>query len=331
MAGKLWFQEARRRLLGRTGADSDRIERPTPAAKDTATADPEPQDTNRPANRDTTRGELESTTDEQLSALFFTRLPPELRRMIYAQVWSHTAGNGRMHLDSGGSADAPLRHVPCVVGHVQQGAVNAGGALQPEQGMLWWTQNQLLALHWAAHAECARASRLRPIRDTSVPDPQDEEEKRGQGAFMPLFLTCKRMYSESITTLFETTTLIFQSSLDATSFFTPPKDRLPNRYFPTLRSIEINLAYEYDHVYLHSIANPEGHPRLPGADGVVVGMAAWDRLVRALAAAVPELGGLEVFISGMPPMGKRAFADTFDSVGWRPNRLRLQFPTNLQR
>lgn len=138
-------------------------------------------------------------------------------------------------------------------------------------------------------------------------------------------------YSESITTLFETTTLIFQSSLDATKFFTPPQDRLPNRYFPTLRSIEINLAYEYDHVYLHSIANPEGHPRLPGADGVMVGMAAWDRLVRTLAAAAPELDGLEVFVGGMPPTGKLAFADTFDSVGWKPDRLSLQFPTDLQR
>ncbi|EHA47933.1 hypothetical protein MGG_09329 [Pyricularia oryzae 70-15] len=331
MAGKLWFQEARRRLLGRTNTGSDGVERPIPAAKDVATTAPAPQDTNHPPNRDATREELESTTDEQLSSLFFTRLPPELRCMIYAQVWSDAAGNGRMHLDSGGSADAPLRHVPCIVGHVQLGGVNATGAQHPEQGMLWWTQNQLLAVHWAAHAECAMASRLRPIRDTIALDPQLEEEQPGQGSFMPLFLTCKRVYSESITTLFETTTLIFQSSLDATKFFTPPQDRLPNRYFPTLRSIEINLAYEYDHVYLHSIANPEGHPRLPGADGVMVGMAAWDRLVRTLAAAAPELGGLEVFVGGMPPTGKLAFADTFDSVGWKPDRLSLQFPTDLQR
>ncbi|TLD04093.1 hypothetical protein PgNI_11166 [Pyricularia grisea] len=329
MAGKLWFQEARRRLLGRTNADSDGIEHPTAAAKDVATTDPAPQNKNRPENRRATREELESTTDEQLSSLFFTRLPPELRRMIYAQVWSDAAGNGRMHLDSGGIAEAPLRHVPCIVGHVQPGGVNAAGTQHPEQGMLWWTQNQLLALHWAAHAECARARRLRPIRDTSVPDPQLEGEQPEQGIFMPLFLTCKRMYSESITTLFETTTLIFQSSLDATTFFSPPKDSLPNRYFPMLRSIEINLVYEYDHVYLHSIANPEGHPRLPGAEGVVVGIAAWDRLVRALAAAAPELGGLEVFIGGMPPTGKRGFADTFDFVGWRPERLRLRFTTDL--
>lgn len=193
MAGKLWFQEARRRLLGRTNTGSDRVERPIPAAKDVATTAPAPQDTNHPPNRDATREELESTTDEQLSSLFFTRLPPELRCMIYAQVWSDAAGNGRMHLDSGGSADAPLRHVPCIVGHVQLGGVNATGAQHPEQGMLWWTQNQLLAVHWAAHAECAMASRLRPIRDTIALDPQLEEEQPGQGSFMPLFLTCKRV------------------------------------------------------------------------------------------------------------------------------------------
>ncbi|KLU82244.1 hypothetical protein MAPG_01318 [Magnaporthiopsis poae ATCC 64411] len=291
----------------------------------------------------TTSAELESRSDPQLSSLFFSRLPPEIRRLIYIEVfrvWMN--GSRRIHVSNENLVDT-LDFAPCILDHShpqhQTGGedgscirgpltvananernilidanVHASGGPDPN---LWWWWRWSLRVRWGDHMDCVSRA-VRPRAGSGVrPTAAD-----AMAHLRAMFLTSSRMYSESIATLFETTAFIFKSTADVTQFF----ETSPHRYTHLIKYIEFHFIYDKDCLYLRAIEPM--YPRIASAvarSTPVVGIALWNDLVRALASAVPELSSLRVFIGAKPTAEKEAFWKAFDTVGWRPRTLQLRF------
>ncbi|KAL8382002.1 hypothetical protein RB595_005999 [Gaeumannomyces hyphopodioides] len=282
-----------------------------------------------------TSDELESRADPQLSALFFSRLPPEVRRLIYVEVFRvFTDGSRRIHVSTEDNVSA-VSFAPCILdhSHPQEDQAHGGAARSPlttgnvnERSILidanvhanggrdsthWWWWRWSLRLRWGDHMDCVSRAVHPPPGPGARPAP-----------LRAMFLTCNRMYSESITTLFETTAFLFKSSTDAARFL----EISPHRYTHLIRFMEFNFIYDKDHLYLRSIEPV--HPRIALAaakETPPVGIAAWNNLVGALASTVPELSSLKVFIGAKPTADKEAFLEAFETVGWRPRNLQLRF------
>lgn len=288
-----------------------------------------------------TSEELESRADPQLSALFFSRLPPEVRRLIYIEVFRvFTDGSRRIHVSTEDHLST-VSFAPCILdhSHPQQDQPDGGAPRGPltmgnvnERNILidanvhanggrdptyWWWWRWSLRLRWGDHMDCVS----RAVR----PPPSPGARPAAADATAPLramFLTCNRMYSESITTLFETTAFLFKSSTDAARFL----QTSPHRYTHLIRFMEFNFIYDKDCLYLQPIEPV--HPRIAltaAKETPPVGIAVWDNLVGALASAVPELSSLKVFIGAKPTADKEAFLKAFETVGWRPRNLQLRF------
>ncbi|KAL8352908.1 hypothetical protein RB601_002973 [Gaeumannomyces tritici] len=288
-----------------------------------------------------TSDELESRADPQLSALFFSRLPPEVRRLIYIEVFrAFTDGSRRIHVSAEDNHCA-VSFAPCILdhSHPQQDQADGGAPRGPltmgnvnERNILvdanvhanggrdpahWWWWRWSLRLRWGDHMDCVS----RAVGSPPGPGPRPAAME-GTAPLRAMFLTCNRMYTESITTLFETTAFLFKSSTDAARFL----KILPHRYTHLIRFIEFNFIYDKDCLYLQPIEPV--HPRITFAaakETPAVGIAVWNNLVGALASAVPELSNLKVFIGAKPTADKEEFLEAFETVGWRPRNLQLRF------
>jgi hypothetical protein len=164
-----------------------------------------------------TRDELEASSDPQPAALFFSRLPPEIRRLIYAEVWrGYMADGRRIHVSTDGYHNR-IHFAPCIVGDVYHGCSGGtggggGGAAHALRGMnernilieananadggpdprLWWWWRWSLRLRWGPHTDCiARVVRSRtgPGARAAAPAASLDDTP----PFMAMFLTSKRM------------------------------------------------------------------------------------------------------------------------------------------
>lgn len=143
-----------------------------------------------PADNSARQSRLAATADPQLPSPFFSALPPEVRRMIYVEVWRHNWRHNDAHDDTGESSlkqhiikqeSGGYTHSPCVVS--DQTAPDRRPqrlATHPPPGELSDIWYDRIESDWAVHWPCEElykkhASRRRP------------------STFMAPLLTCRLM------------------------------------------------------------------------------------------------------------------------------------------
>ncbi|KAK1834973.1 hypothetical protein QBC39DRAFT_342333 [Podospora conica] len=266
-----------------------------------------------------THTQMQHTADDQNTSTLFSRLPLEIRRLIYLEVWrdyiqsADQSGHPelRLHLYTYfGVKHRAWRHLRCLV---HKGAPpeedthlgpspfdNSHTHPLPPWYFFAWNQRK----YWGKHWKCQSANMKRWDRTTGITAPDVASP------FLPVFLTCKKMYWEAIASLFNHTTLVFTSSEDAYRFFV--HDQHPLAY--AIRSIELIFTDPNDHLFLVQIqretpanaadAPNEAEPE-PGTTIThmfsrieVFGPKLWTELIRGLRAATPGLRDLDVVIGG---------------------------------
>lgn len=158
------------------------------------------------------RDEMELSANTQDSSRFFSRLPLEIRRQIYRQVWQdyleprRRAGPAspgsdlRLHIYTDDSVNGTLRHTQC--------KVHPGDPVQEDTLTLylntpwpfddnvnptvpappWFWFAWVMRIHWGKHWKCQHAIQQRW-------DPHTGRCKEVPKApFLPLFLTCRKLY-----------------------------------------------------------------------------------------------------------------------------------------
>ncbi|GAB1318425.1 hypothetical protein MFIFM68171_08635 [Madurella fahalii] len=285
-----------------------------------------------------TRAELQSSANPQDACTFFSRLPLEIRRMIYREVWSGyleprrppTSSPGsdlRLHIYANGSGRGILGHTPCKVhpgDPVQEDAWvtapwpfdNDGGSpSRMPPGWFWFAW--VMRLNWGKHWKCQHAIQKRWDPLTGRAEPAEE------APFLPLFLTCKKIYLEAIVSFFENVTPVFTFSVDAHRFFI----QRPHSFLEDLRSLELSFTNPNDHLYLtkrgedtvappvetgtdddnsvllHMLARPA--PRALGCtaescppSSITFGEKLWRTLLQGVKDAAPNVRDMNVTLAG---------------------------------
>jgi len=217
---RTWFRRTRKRDKapsssdaneptpgGRTGDDGDNIHNiPSGAHNDELSTSTHTE----PAQ--ISRDEMELSADSQDSSRFFSRLPLEIRRQIYRQVWqdylepSRRTGPAspgsdlRLHIYTDDSVNGTLRHTQCKVhpgDPVQEDTLTLylntpwpfDGNVNPTvPAPPWFWFAWVMRIHWGKHWKCQHAIQQRW-------DPNTGRCKEVPKApFLPLFLTCRKLY-----------------------------------------------------------------------------------------------------------------------------------------
>ncbi|KAL2015249.1 hypothetical protein VTK56DRAFT_5946 [Thermocarpiscus australiensis] len=210
-----------------------------------------------------TRAELQSSADSQAPSAFFAELPLEIRRMIYLEVWrgylkprrlspANPGSDLRLHIYADGSARGTLGHTRCKV-HPGAPAQEDTWVTAPwpfdndsnpsRMPPRWFWVAWVMRLNWGKHWKCQHAIQKRWDPSTGSAEPVEE------APFLPLFLTCKKIYLEAIVSFFENVTPIFTSSVDAHRFFI----QRPHSFLDSLRSLELSFSNPNDHLYLSKV------------------------------------------------------------------------------
>jgi len=124
--------------------------------------------------------QLASTADEQLSSPFFTRLPLEVRNMIYAEFWRTSGLRQHVTTDPDAPSSAPIKfiHTPCLIRPEEPDVrytnykASGGGPYGP------WKQR--LRSEWTIHWPCQEAL-------------ERQQSSRTWSPFLPVLSTCKRL------------------------------------------------------------------------------------------------------------------------------------------
>lgn len=137
---------------------------------------------------------------EQLESAFYTRLPGEIRRMIYTELWR--SSNPLMKVHMHGSANGPnlittpCQHLPKATFSTRDEDVDP---MRTDPWPTWRSRNQPprwfwhawgLRLRWGVHWKCQAVAMLdwRPSGDGTC-----EDLRRADGRWMGCFLTCRKM------------------------------------------------------------------------------------------------------------------------------------------
>ncbi len=154
--------------------------------------------------------EMRATAHHQDLSPFFNRLPLELRRKIYLEVWraylkprrlsaSHAGTDLRLHLYTPSSASTRLMHTRCTL-HPDDPAQEDSfvtrpwpfdnyGTNPPAAPPGWFFEAWVLRLNWGKHWKCQHA-----VQKRWDPLAGDGSHSGGERApFLPLFLACKTM------------------------------------------------------------------------------------------------------------------------------------------
>ncbi|KAK4237695.1 hypothetical protein C8A03DRAFT_34315 [Achaetomium macrosporum] len=227
--------------------------------------------------------EILRTTDQQDLSPFFTKLPLEIRRKIYLEVWrgylkprrladSAPGSNLRVHIYTRSPSATSMCHTRCVVHPgepVEEDGLAAsawpfhtlspGSARTSHSPPLWFWDAWFQRLSWGKHWKCQLSIQKRW-------DPQtDEERPRDLAPFLPMFLTCKRMYTEAMPSFLENVTLVFTSSVDAHRFFLQHPRQPPPFFAEHMRHLELSFTNNNDHLYLTRISHEDTVPPPPAA------------------------------------------------------------------
>ncbi|KAK4502260.1 hypothetical protein PRZ48_005685 [Zasmidium cellare] len=144
--------------------------------------------------------ESEQRTDEQVDCSFLQKLPYDVRVIIYEMV----LGGNTLHLEA---ANPKSRILHSVCKHPER-IDNPG-----------------------IHIDCSTQSGLRP---SSAP----REEYQDATGFLPLLVTCRKIYSEAIGSLYNSNTFEFTQNFAAFTFL---KYMLPAQRLPSIRHLRLHL------------------------------------------------------------------------------------------
>ncbi|KAK1758852.1 hypothetical protein QBC47DRAFT_356769 [Echria macrotheca] len=296
-----------------------------------------------------TRAEMQETADNQDASMFFAKLPLEIRRQIYREVWgtylksrrrvssspslaassssarssyvdasatSYQGADMRLHIYTDGSTRGTFRHTQCRIDC--SAATGPDGAADAQvidpwpfdmepQNMppMWFWFAWIMRLHWDKHWKCQHAVMKRWDSRTG------SAREAAASPFLPVFLTCKKMYWEAVACLFETVTPVFTSSEDAYRFFI----QRPHPFLGSVRSLEFCFTNPNDHLFLAQVQrdvrnDPPPDEAAPAAGTVphpcmvmpcrldVFGQQLWRELVEGVQASIPGLRDLDVTIGG---------------------------------
>ena len=133
--------------------------------------------------------QLSSSADEQLSSLFFTTLPMEVRGLIYTEFW-RTSGL-RQHITSSSrhSSHGAIVHSPCLIDETTPDERYAKYLLSASDSKERRDWQLHLKSDWTIHWRCGQ----------NLHDRQgDLHDRRKPGhwisrPFLPVLLTCKRL------------------------------------------------------------------------------------------------------------------------------------------
>jgi len=156
---------------------------------------PDPEVASKPEAACLSREQLEESADPQPASPFFSRLPPEIRRMVYAEVWrTHTEGRMRLHFHCS-HHEGRVRHTPCIISpddmacedawDTEPFPVNAQPLGGPPTDWFQWTAWSLRT-RWGNHWRCQKNLMSKWAEASPLDRP-------GWSPFLPLFLTCKQM------------------------------------------------------------------------------------------------------------------------------------------
>ncbi|KAK0642088.1 hypothetical protein B0T16DRAFT_336534 [Cercophora newfieldiana] len=294
------------------------------------------------------RAELQRSASDQDTSIFFSKLPLELRRQIYSEVWRSYLGSPsaspssphasetdlRLHIYTDGSGRGSFRHTQCRIHRGLPGQDDVQ-VIEPwpfdttnkHTPPMWFWFAWVMRLHWDKHWKCQHQIMKRW-------DPQTGNAKPAEPSpFLPLFLTCKKMYLESLTSLFETVTPVFTSSEDAYRFFL----QRPHPFLGSIRSLEFSFTNPNDHLFLAQVQRERGPPvkepepepepapaPVPSAAAnahacmimpcrlEVFGQTLWAELAQGVRGAIPDLKDFEVTIGG-----RFSHRETLGRLGWR--------------
>lgn len=196
--GRHPFQDVRARLrkvscMKMLGEDDHHLE----ASSSSSTATPTSSSASI-TQLDLSREHMETTTDQQEPSALFSKLPLEVRRMIYTEVWrSHLGPNLKMHVHAAANG-ARLTNTPCVC----DGEANTGPEEDPltndpwqawstgvKQPPVWFWHAWGLRMRWGRHWMCQKQVMLQ-----WKPDGEGAcRDERNRSSYLGVFLTCKRM------------------------------------------------------------------------------------------------------------------------------------------
>ncbi|KAI1871875.1 hypothetical protein JX265_005861 [Neoarthrinium moseri] len=200
--------------------------------------------------------------EAQLQSTFFGRLPQEIRDILYREFWA--ASGIRQHIFE---QDGCITHSPCIVNPGDEDTRNSDfdqmwhkrQTSRPQSLVHDANWARRMSSSWNEHWKCEEAmlhSRKSGTRTGTL--------------FLPVLVSCKRMYTEAIKSLYPSLTIII-TSLDLSQ-------RLfhcthPTAYVPYLRTVELSLSVPF--TLLHTTI---------GSPPILHQETAWPELLSSLSA-----------------------------------------------
>ncbi|KAH8880295.1 hypothetical protein GQ53DRAFT_670239 [Thozetella sp. PMI_491] len=204
---------------------------------------------------------LAQSASPQDQSDLFSRLPSEIRQMIYIEMW-RTAGSLSQHVMRKRHS-TELTHVACTT---DPGAEDVRYIMfQCSSGLKRQPWEARCKSEWCLHWACEEAS---------------EEQPQLWSPFLPVLLASKRMYLEAHPTIFSTVRFVFTDTNVAAGFLSAPA------YGPaTFRSLELCIRTTNTLVELYyPNAGMEGTVVTGWPMPVTAKNNPWERLCTALAA-----------------------------------------------
>ncbi|KAK0726393.1 hypothetical protein B0T21DRAFT_385662 [Apiosordaria backusii] len=240
------------------------------------------------------------TASPQDDSPFFSLLPPEIREMIYQDIWATSGSKQHIYKQNMGK-DKKWSHVPCSADYTagdtrfERFTQSARGSEEEYQ----WVKR--LKSEWCYHWCCEQStSKWHTTQDPKELQKEGVRQAAPSG-FMSLLLVCKRMYREALPSLVASTTFIFTDLFEAhewLSLYGGNPERLPIRsleicilttqlmtelYFPTSEEGE-----GPNPTFGHSNNNDDSHP------GISMDSNPWQRVCDQLA-LLPNLQNLYIW------------------------------------
>ncbi|OTA88856.1 hypothetical protein M434DRAFT_398873 [Hypoxylon sp. CO27-5] len=203
---------------------------------------------------------MRETADLQLDSIFFGKLPLEIRDIIYAECWK-ASGLKQHILIQGGS----LTHWPCTL--ASQGPDERLEELRrivqvQEVPLRSHTRALRLDDKWSArfsspwHEHWGCEEDMRKNAFINVGTYQGRPSHPRRTLFLPILLSCKRMYLEARRSLYSSITLTFTDLAAAHAYLALSRDTVASQ----LRSLAFSLVLPFDTLHQHRLRSSPAEP-----------------------------------------------------------------------
>ncbi|KAK4144595.1 uncharacterized protein C8A04DRAFT_11351 [Dichotomopilus funicola] len=232
----------------------------------------------------TTSPSLPHSADSQLSSLFFTHLPAEIRNLIYLEYWKLCSV--RQHIfkyrlldNDRESYTEAWAHVPCRADleapdtRFEELGQSVNGS--PERELWGKRLRSEWCLHWMCEEDAkAVGERMKEASESQqdgAPVVVQHSHGPGNAGILTALLVCKRMYLECLPSLYNNTTFILTDTRTAVNFLSryvpnhsddasspAPKSSVPH----PIRSLELSIRVPNIITEIYYPSNPN----TPGGD-----------------------------------------------------------------